>query len=43
MSKYKPPRNEFHFYLQRVTRFSIHKNKKKVIARKRKYKNKEIE
>lgn len=37
-SKKKLPRNEFHFYLQRVNRFSITKNKKKIIPRKRKYK-----
>lgn len=37
-TKYKPPRNEFHFYLKRVTRFNIQKNKKKIIERKRKYK-----
>ena len=37
-TKKKLPRNEFHFYLQRVNKFSITKNKKKIIPRKRKYK-----
>lgn len=40
-NKYKPPRNEFHFYLQRVNKFSITKNKKKEIYRKRKHKVRE--
>lgn len=39
--KYKPPRNEFHFYLQRVNKFSITKNKKKEIYRKQKHKVRE--
>lgn len=38
----KTPRNEFHFYLQRATanQCYVQKNKKKIIARNRKYKEK---
>lgn len=32
--KYKTPRNEFHAYLQRVNKASIHKDKKKEASKK---------
>lgn len=37
-SNYKTPRNEFHFYLKRVIKFNIQKNKKKQLPRKLKHK-----
>ena len=36
--KYESPRNEFHFYLQQTAKSSVHKDKKKTIPRKQKYK-----
>ena len=37
-TKKKTPRNEYHFHLQRRVNGKVHKDKSKVIPRKRKYK-----